>query len=55
MPEIIADNISVVRSDEIEGATRLEAEYYQPRYLIFMDELSKYSVTKKHYCTYVRK
>ncbi|MBA4348631.1 MAG: hypothetical protein C0415_01385 [Thermodesulfovibrio sp.] len=53
MPEIIADNISVINSAALEGASRLEAEYYQPRYLIFMDELSKYSVTKKtllHLC-----
>lgn len=47
MSEIVADNISVVRSDEIEGATRFEAEYYQPRFLVFMDELYKYPVTKK--------
>lgn len=53
MPEIVADNISVIDSAALEGASRLEAEYYQPRYLIFMDELSKYSVTKKtllHLC-----
>ena len=33
MPEIIADNISVINSDALEGATRLDAEYYQPIYL----------------------
>lgn len=33
MPEIIADNISVINSDELEGTTRLDAEYYQPEYL----------------------
>lgn len=33
MPEIIADNISVINSYELEGATRIDAEYYQPKYL----------------------
>lgn len=33
MPEIIADNISVINSDELEGTTRIDAEYYQPEYL----------------------
>lgn len=41
MPEIVADNISVVRSNEIEGATRLEAEYYRPSYLSLMELLEK--------------
>ena len=33
MPEIIADNISIVETKELEGAARLDAEYYQPEYL----------------------
>src|SRR3989338_4524013 len=33
MPEIIADNISIVNSNELEGTTRIDAEYYQPEYL----------------------
>ncbi len=33
MPEIIADNISIINSDELEGTTRIDAEYYQPKYL----------------------
>lgn len=34
MPEIIADNISIVETKEVEGATRLEAEYYNKPSLI---------------------
>lgn len=34
MPEIIADNISIVETNEVEGATRLEAEYYNKPSLI---------------------
>lgn len=33
MAEIVADNISIINSDELEGATRIDAEYYQPKYL----------------------
>ena len=33
MPEIVADNIAVINSDELEGTTRIDAEYYQPKYL----------------------
>ena len=33
MPEIVADNISIINSDELEGTTRIDAEYYQPEYL----------------------
>ncbi|MFA5859634.1 MAG: restriction endonuclease subunit S [Elusimicrobiota bacterium] len=33
MPEIVADNISIINSSELEGATRIDAEYYQPEYL----------------------
>ncbi|OHB39073.1 MAG: hypothetical protein A2099_05075 [Planctomycetes bacterium GWF2_39_10] len=33
MAEIVADNISIIQSDDLEGATRLDAEYYQPKYL----------------------
>jgi len=39
MPEIVADNISIVESSELEGSTRLEAEYYRPSYLSLMDSL----------------
>lgn len=41
MPEIVADNISVINSDELEGATRIEAEYYQPSYLSLMKSLKR--------------
>lgn len=34
MPEIIADNISIISSAELEGATRIEAEYYNNPSLI---------------------
>ncbi len=35
MPEIIADNISVIETKEVEGATRLEAEYYnKPSFIV---------------------
>lgn len=33
MPEIIAENISIMRSDEIEKTTRIDAEYYLPEYI----------------------
>src|SRR3972149_304971 len=46
MPEIIADNISIINSDELEGATRLEAEYYQPPYLSLMKSLKRISTVK---------
>lgn len=34
MPELITDNISIVETKEVEGATRLEAEYYNKPSLI---------------------
>lgn len=46
MPEIIADNISIIQSSEIEGATRLEAEYYQPTYLSLIKSLKRISTVK---------
>jgi len=46
MPEIIADNISIINSDELEGATRLEAEYYQPAYLSLIKSLKRISTVK---------
>lgn len=46
MPEIVADNISIVQSNGLEGATRIEAEYYHPQYLMFMDKLSESPSTK---------
>lgn len=42
MPEIIADNISVINSDELEGTTRLDAEYYQPKYLKVKETLNQF-------------
>ena len=33
MPDIIADNISIINTNELEGTTRIDAEYYQPEYL----------------------
>lgn len=46
MPEIIADNISIINSDKLEGATRLEAEYYQPAYLSLMNSLKRVSTAQ---------
>lgn len=43
MPEIVADNISIVESSELEGATRIEAEYYRPAYLSLIETLRKVS------------
>ncbi len=34
MPEIVADNISIVQSNGLEGATRIESEYYNKPSLI---------------------
>ncbi|MBI4654867.1 MAG: restriction endonuclease subunit S [Nitrospirae bacterium] len=42
MPEIVADNISVVESFELRESTRIEAEYYQPKYLRIESQLKKY-------------
>ena len=33
MPEIVADNISIVETKRIERFARIDAEYYQPKYL----------------------
>lgn len=33
MPELIADNISIIQSNELEVTARIDAEYYQPKYL----------------------
>jgi restriction endonuclease S subunit len=41
MPEIVADNISIVQSNELESFSRIEAEYYRPQYLTFMNQLKK--------------
>lgn len=30
MPEIVADNISIIRSDELEGALRIDSRFYTP-------------------------
>ena len=32
MAEIIADNISIVETNELERFSRIDAEYYQPKY-----------------------
>jgi len=42
MPEIVADNISVINSEQLEGATRIDAEYYQPNYLRLESKLKAY-------------
>lgn len=39
MPEIIADNISIIQSSELEGATRLDAEHYQKEYITLRSRL----------------
>lgn len=46
MPEIIADNISVINSDELEGTTRIDAEYYQPKYLKVKGKLNQFKPLK---------
>lgn len=33
MPEIVAENISIVETKELERFSRIDAEYYQPKYL----------------------
>ena len=35
MSEIVADNISIIQSDELEGVTRIVTEYYQPKICAF--------------------
>lgn len=42
MPEIVADNISIIQSDEFADGTRIEAEYYQPNYLRLESKLKAY-------------
>ncbi len=46
MPEIIADNISVINSNELEGTTRIDAEYYQPEYLKVKEKLNHFKPLK---------
>ncbi len=46
MAEIVADNISVINSDELEGTTRIDAEYYQPKYLDITNNIK----SKKNFC-----
>ena len=41
MPEIVADNISVVRSGELGATTRVDAEYYHPQYLKQVDNITR--------------
>lgn len=41
MPEIVADNISVVRSGELGSTTRVDAEYYHPQYLKQVDNITR--------------
>ena len=41
MPEIVAENISIIQSDRLEGATRIDAEYYYPKYLKEETKLSR--------------
>lgn len=53
MSEIIADSISIVESAELEGATRLEAEYYRPSYLSLMDSLRKTPTTQLNNIAFV--
>lgn len=33
MPEIVANNISIIETKELERFSRIDAEYYQPKYL----------------------
>ena len=40
MPEIIADNISIVETNELERFSRIDAEYYHPKYLV-LQKLNK--------------
>ena len=45
MSEIVADNISIIQSDELEGVTGIVAEYYQPKYLSLTESLKRKSLT----------
>src|SRR3989338_8871425 len=46
MPEIIADNISIINTNELEGTTRIDAEYYQPKYLKVKGNLNHFKPLK---------
>ncbi|MBI4838523.1 MAG: restriction endonuclease subunit S, partial [Nitrospirae bacterium] len=41
MPEIVADNISIIETKELERFSRVDAEYYQPKYLALQQLYSK--------------
>lgn len=56
MPEIVADNISIVETKELERFSRFDAEYYQPKYLKLQELYNKgtWSPIGHHliYCEY---
>jgi len=39
-------NYSIIPKSQLEGAKRLDAEYYQPEYLSFMSQINKFRVKK---------
>jgi len=48
--------MSVVKLSELEGARRIEAEYYQPYYVgIHKQLISKNSVNLKYFCHFIKK
>ena len=47
---------SVVKKNELEGSTRMDAEYYQPKYLSAHYELSRLNVRQlTSFCSYIKK
>lgn len=42
MPEIIADNISIINSDELEGTTRIDAEFYKKNYFTVRKKIKNF-------------
>jgi restriction endonuclease S subunit len=47
---------AVVKKNELEGSTRIDAEYYQPKYLSAHYELSRLNVRQlTSFCSYIKK
>jgi restriction endonuclease S subunit len=47
---------SVVKKNELEGSTRMDAEYYQPKYLSAHYELARLNVRQlTSFCSYIKK
>lgn len=43
MSEIVADNISIIKSDELGSTTRIDSEHYQPLYLEQVNNITRLS------------